>query len=123
MKELRLRYPIYPDLTIPNGALTPDLGCQACWTFYVGAESNRLSAGNSISEQMIEVVADDEGSMPWMNKQYENLARSIAMLYGLESPDDFQKFWPLVTIQCLAMGYQTPHWEYSGRTRLRNIEV
>lgn len=121
---LHLRPLIFPDLTQPNGFLDPSPGCQACWYFYGCAEKVRRNSGTSIDQQIIVVDSGQDNSVMWMNKPYENMARSVALLYGLESPDDFQRFWPLVILQAASMeGYPPPHPEYTGRIRLQNINV
>lgn len=120
---MHLHPPIYPDLTQPAGLLDPDPGCQACWYFYTIAESARRMAGTSIDQQIIVVEAGQDNSVQWMNKNYENQARAVATLYGLDSPDDFQKYWPLVILQTQAMGYPAPHPEYTGQVRLTNVNV
>ena len=123
MKKVQLQYPVFPAQTIPKGALSPEIGCQACWYFYVLAEQARRKAGNSIDSQMIVVPTGQDNSLPWMNKEYEGIAKAVTILYSLESPDDFQRYWPLVTMQAMVAGMPTPHWEYTGRRRLHKIEV
>jgi hypothetical protein len=121
--HMHLRPLVFPDLTQPNGFLDSDMGCQACWYFYTCAERIRQIAGKSIDSQIIVVDAGDDNGVAWMNKNYENIARGIAMLYGLDSPDEFQRYWPLVMLQCGKMEYPIPHPEYTGRLRLHNVNV
>jgi len=90
----------FPDMTIPKGLLPSDMRAQACWYFYVLAESARQKVGNSTDDQFGVL----EGEL-WMDKRYEDQARAVAMLYGLESPSEFAKFWPYVRQQALKMGY------------------
>jgi hypothetical protein len=113
--KLSLNYPIYPDLTHPKGFLSRDLRAQACWYFYTLAEKMRVKVGDGIESQMGTLL---EGEL-WMETRYEQLARSVAMIYKLESPDEFMKAWDQVKQQAESMGYPTPHPAYTNPIRLR----
>jgi hypothetical protein len=56
--------------------------------------------------------------MEWMDPRYEQLARSVSMLYGFSSPDDWWQYWPMIEKQAVALGYDKPSQEYRKRTRL-----
>lgn len=88
--NIRIQYnPInFPDHTQPKGALPNQPGAQACWYFYLLAQKIKEKVGDSTEDQFGLL----EGER-WMDKDYEQLARSIAQQYGLESPDEFAKFW------------------------------
>lgn len=77
----------FPDHTVPYGALPKHPGAQACWYFYLLAQKQKELVGDSTEDQ---ILLEDE---LWMDKHYEQTARSVAMMYGLESPDEFAKFW------------------------------
>lgn len=104
---LKLNYAIYPDLTHPKGFLPDDKRAQACWYFYTLAQQLKERLGDSIDDQFGIL----EGN-PWMDPHYAQLARSVAMIYQLESPDEFAKFWHYVKLQADSMGYPEPHPVY-----------
>lgn len=103
----------YPDLTHPNGHLPNDMRAQACWFFYLCAQLAKETIGDSTEHQVIL-----EGDL-WMDKRYEQQARTTAMIYGLESPEEFMKFWPYVKAEAKACGLPEPSPEYMRPLRLR----
>lgn len=104
--KLHLNPFIYPDLTRPNGALPKDMRAQACWYFYTIAETARVKVGKGPSTQ---IILEDE---LWLETHYVEQAKSVATLYGLESPDEFAKFWPYVMTQARVLGLNPPHEDY-----------
>lgn len=98
---------VFPDQTEPNGLLVRDMGCQACWYYYVLAHKQWALVGNSIDDQFGIL----EGN-PWLSKRYEGTARNVAMIYGLKDPSEFMKYWPLVAMECHRMGMTAPQEEY-----------
>lgn len=108
MKRLSLTPFNYPNLTKPHGALSSDSRSQACWYFYSLAHKVYEMVGKSIEDQF--GVLDDE---LWMDKRYVQIARSVAMQYGLESPDEFAKAWDEVRLQAIIMGLPAPRDEYT----------
>ncbi len=109
--KIKYQYPYFVDLIQPNGHLVRDKACHACWYFYALAEKARRTVGNSIDDQ---IILEDQ---LWMNKEYTGIAWGVVKLYQLESPDDFQKYWPLIEQQAKALDYPPPHQEYKGRIR------
>lgn len=105
--KLRLQFPMYPMLMEPEGLLPRDKRACACWYFYTIAESARQTIGSTTEDQfgLLE-------TFQWMDKRYEQQARSVALLYSLESPAEFEKFWPYVEKQAAALGYPAPAMEY-----------
>lgn len=93
---------IYPPLTNPNGPLSQDMAAQACWTFYTRAMSAIEVVGDGPSSQ---IIYDEQ---LWMDLRLNAMARGIAKEYGLDSPDDWQPYWPQVIQVCQIMGYPTP---------------
>lgn len=71
--------------------------------------------GDSIEDQII----TDESE--WMDKRYESLARTVAMIYGLPSPDEFMKFWPYVVKEAQWLGLPIPAEEYMRPLRIVGI--
>ena len=104
---MQLNYPVYPDLTHPHGHLPQDKRAQACWYFYTLAQQLYERLGKSTEDQFGIL----EGN-PWMDPHYAQLARSIARLYSLDSPDEFMKFWYNVEKQAESMGYPAPAHVY-----------
>ncbi len=111
--KMALRFPTYPDLTTPNGELPDDKRAQACWYFYTLAQNLWEKLGKSTEDQF--GLLDGE---LWMDPHYVQLARSIANLYSLESPDEFAKFWPYVDRQCVVLGFPKPKSEYMNPLRV-----
>jgi hypothetical protein len=106
--KLNFNFPVYPDLTIPNGELPANKRAHACWTFYVLAEQQRRKVGNTTEDQF--GIYEE---FPWSDKRYEQTARSVALMYGLDSPEEFQRYWKHVERQCVALGYPRPSPEYT----------
>lgn len=103
--NISFTYPVFPDQTFPNGELVDDKRCQACWWYYVLASKNRDQVGKGIESQII-VIEDGDPLAKWMDRQYEQIARSVAKLYGLESPDDFLRFMPQVEKEARRFGIE-----------------
>lgn len=110
--KINFNYPVYPDLTEPDGFLPRDRRAQACWYFYTIAQLAKETIGESIDDQ---IILEDE---LWMDKQYEQQARTVALMYQLESPDEFLRFFPCVRRQALAMRLPDPAPEYTRPSRL-----
>lgn len=99
---------IYPELTIPDGYLSRDMRAQACWYFYTLAQQQLEKVGKSTEDQFGII----DGNL-WMDKRYQQTAKSVAVLYGLESPDEFAKAWDQVKAQADALGLPEPADEYT----------
>lgn len=102
--RIKYEYPIFPDQTYPNGNLLSDLGCQACWYYYVLAHKAYVKIG----EGQFGLI---EGN-PWLSKQYVQIARTVATLYGLKDPSEFMKYFPLVAMECSRLKMSQPVPEY-----------
>jgi hypothetical protein len=86
---------VFADQVEPKGRLVDEKGCHACWYYFMLAYSNWKEVGTGPESQII--VVDEGLETPlWMEHRYHNIAKAVAMIYGLESPDDFLKFAPLV---------------------------
>ena len=77
---MALKYPVYPDLTTPNGELPNDIRAQACWYFYTLAQNLYEKLGKSTDDQF--GLLDGE---LWMDPHYVQLARSVAFIYSSSS--------------------------------------
>lgn len=104
--RINFTYHVFPTHTVPYGALPKDKRAQACWFFYTRAQSIKERVGNSIDDQILL-----EGEL-WMDKRYVELARSVALIYQLDSPDEFAKFWQYVQQEAYVCGLPTPSQEY-----------
>lgn len=113
---MNLTYFVYPALTHPHGFLPHDKRAQACWYFYTLAENARQQIGDSTEDQFGLL----EGHL-WMDKRYEEQALAVAMLYQLDSPSEFAKFWGFVEQQAQSMGYPAPKEEYKRIMRGRIV--
>lgn len=83
-------YPIFPTHSIPMGRLPNVPAAQACWYFYTIAHTMYEKVGRGIEDQIL-----IEGEM-WRTKRYAEQKKGVAMMFGLESPAEFDKFWPKV---------------------------
>lgn len=89
---LHYQYPIYSDFIQPNGALTLDKRSHACFYYTVLAMRSLALYAGGIDNQRIQVETGREHEVPWHESRFEEIARSVALLYQLESPDEFLKF-------------------------------
>lgn len=105
--RINFEYHVYPEHTVPRGALPNERGAQACWFFYTRAQQMKEAVGESTADQILL-----EGEL-WMDKRYEQLARSVALMYQLESPDEFAKFWQYVKQEAWVCGLPIPADEYT----------
>lgn len=104
---------VFPGHTKPNGALSQDARAQACWYFYVLAQKQRELVGDSIDDQF-GLLEEHE----WMDTRYVQTAKTVAMLYGLESPDEFAKAWDEVRAEAESCGLPEPHPSYTRLARI-----
>lgn len=102
----------FEDLIAPNGFLSRDRECHACWYFYLLAQKCKETVGESIEDQTI------LESEPWMTKKYPEIRRSVQLLYGLQSPGDIDPYWPAVRLQAKTLGLPEPANEYVKQTLL-----
>lgn len=105
--KVALAYPMFVDQTQPVGWLTHDPACHACWWYYMLAMSHRAKAGKSIDDQIIEYEVGKSAPL-WMDTYYGQQAKSIAMLYGLESPDQMFAHWSNVRLEARRLGMPDP---------------
>lgn len=89
--NLNYQYPFFEDLVEPNGALTLDRRSHACWYYTVLAMRARGLHAGGIENQIIQVRVGDENDTHWHESRDEEIARSVAIIYGLKSPDEFLK--------------------------------
>lgn len=101
-------YPMYTDLIEPKGRLTLDKRTHALFHYYVMCQKLLEKAGTSIDDQ-IRYEGED-----WWDKPYGQIAKSIAIQYGLADAGEFIKtdLKRLVEAQVADMGFPFPSWEY-----------
>lgn len=90
VKRIHYEYPIFEDYLEPKGALAINKESHACFYYVMLATYARALAGKGIATQIIEYKVGDTPP-EWKESRDEELARSIAILYGFESPDSFLK--------------------------------
>lgn len=105
MDEPRIKYtyPTFPEQTQPKGNLLPDLGSQACWWYYTLAHKNWVETGKSIDDQFGLLEGE-----PWMDHQFEQIARSVAVVYGFKDPSEFMAYWPTIAAECSRLEMHQP---------------
>jgi len=101
---LQYTYPFYEDLVEPNGALTLDRRSHACWYYTLLAMRARHLYAGGIENQIIQVKVGEENDTHWHESRDEEIARSVALIYGLESPDEFLKFKARAWAQAQILG-------------------
>ena len=115
--KIAVEFFTFPDHTYPNGFLPAgEKGAQACWYYYVLAQKQKEKVGDSTEDQF-GLLEDNL----WMDKRYEQTARTVAMIYQLESPDEFLKFMPYVEKEARANGLPVPAPEYTRPLKRRII--
>src|SRR5690606_9462750 len=91
-KNLHYDRPMYLDQVIPKGELTLDPLCHACWYYLMLAQKNKMKVGDGPESQIIVMDTWSSDKPLWREKRYKAIAKSVAMIYGCESPEDFLKF-------------------------------
>ncbi len=115
--------PLYfRDHVAPTGYLTHDMACHACWYYFMLATNAKTAVGKGPEDQIIEYNAESLTDVPlWQDTHFNQQAKSVAFLYGLESPDEMFKFWPNVKMECFRLGFPPPAYEImnlSGQDRI-----
>lgn len=122
---LHYDYPIYEDLLEggkEGGALSIDKRSHACWTYLKQAHASLQAFGTGIDSQQLQYKVGEQ--VPdWNESRFEEIARSIAIRYQLESPSEFlndhwkARAWQ--TAQVLGLTIDPRVWQVSpGRQRL-----
>jgi hypothetical protein len=101
-RKLNLQYPVYPDLTrLPN-----DKRIYACWYYYTLAMKLKEKLGDGSTDAQFGLLEGER----WMDPQYEQIARSVALMYGLSNPGEFMTsgIWRAVEAQAVEIGLPVP---------------
>lgn len=107
VKHIDYEYPFFTEYLQPKGALTLDKGCHACFYYAMLAMKARALAGNGPDSQIISYKVG-ETPPEWMESRDEELAKSVALIYGLESPDAFLCFRKEAWTQAAGLGIHVP---------------
>ena len=102
--ELHYDRPYFLDYSFPHGLLHLTPGCQACWYYAMLATKNKqVNESQMLTEDTW--TGETEAAV---EKRYDQLARSVAIIYGLDSPDDFLRYRWLVERQAQSLGFELP---------------
>lgn len=88
--KISYEYPMFDEYVEPRGALAINKESHACFYYLVLAMKARAVAGKGIDSQIIEYEVGHAAPL-WMESRDEEIARSVALIYGLESPEAFLK--------------------------------
>lgn len=102
-KDLHYDRPFYEQLVQPKGYLTLDMRCHACFHYTMLAGKARVAAGTGPESQIIQYRVGDTPP-EWMESRDWEIAKSVAIIYGLESPDEFLKFKKEAWTQAVQLG-------------------
>lgn len=93
MDDLKLNYdrPFFEDQVMPKGELNLDMAAHACWYYTMLALKNMIRVGRGPEDQIITYDAYNNERVQYMNKNYEAIAKSVGIIYGM-SPEDFLKY-------------------------------
>lgn len=88
MMKVTYEYSIFTDLIEPKGALTLDKRSHACWDYTRKAmRARELHAGGPEHQTIMYKVGEQVPN--YHESRDEEIARSVALIYGLESPEEF----------------------------------
>lgn len=103
--------PVFPNHTFPLGLLPDHMGAQACWYYYLLADKAKAEA-----DETDQIVYDGE---PWRYRHFIQQKKSVAMIYGLESPDVMDKFWQYVMAEAARCQMPEPSDSYMFASPIR----
>ena len=105
--NIHYTYPYFEDLVEPNGALTIDKRSHACWYYTMCVMRSRQIMGKGPESQIIQYKVGDEIPL-WMEVKDTEIARGVALLYGLESPEEFLAYRKECWAQARLLGADVP---------------
>lgn len=100
--KIKLAYFTYPDLTLlPN-----DKRVYALWYYYTLAQKHAEKLGSGSVDDQFGILEHER----WMEPAYEQIARSVALMYGFSDPGEFMKegIWECVEAQAAKLGLPDP---------------
>jgi hypothetical protein len=110
-KRIAYEYPIFENYLEPNGALTLDPACHACFYYGMLAAKALDVIGTSNESQMI-LYKVGETPAEWMTANLGNIARGVAQMYALESPEVFLKYRKEAWLQASMLGVNIPEYVF-----------
>lgn len=121
--KLNYQYPFFADLVEPHGMLALDKRSHACWYYTVLAMRARGIHAGGIDNQIIQYKVG-ETPPEWHESRDEEIARSVAIIYGLESPDEFlkQEWKKRAWAQAQALGARINLDIYSVRPGVQRLQ-
>lgn len=111
LKRLNYEYPFFESYLEPNGALNMDRACHACFYYGMLAAKAIATIGDSNESQVILYKVGDTPP-PWMEANLANIARGVATMYALNSPEDFLKYRAEAWAQAKMLGVTIPKFVF-----------
>lgn len=104
---IEYEYPFFESYLEPNGALGIDRACHAC--FYYGMLATKaIDMIGTSNESQIILYKVGETPPEWLTANLGNIARGVALMYALESPEDFLKYKREAWLQAKMLGVEIP---------------
>jgi len=105
LKRIAYEYPYFEEYLEPHGALTIERECHACFYYGMLAHKARLMAGSGPESQTIVYKVGD--TLPtWLTPRDAEIARSVALMYVLDSPEQFLRFKKNAWVQAKMLGVE-----------------
>lgn len=104
--KVAYEYPYYEDLVEPRGVLKVCRESHACFYYGILATKARQIAGK-IDSQIIEYKVGEQPP-EWHESRDLELARSVALIYGLENPGLFLLYRKEAWLQASLLGINIP---------------
>lgn len=104
-------YPFFESYIEPNGALNIQPACHACFYYGMLAAKAIAMIGTSNESQIIVYKVGDTPP-EWMTANLGNIARGVATMYALNSPEDFLKFRAEAWAQAKMLGVDIPEYVF-----------
>jgi hypothetical protein len=105
--ELQYEYPYFESYLEPNGALKIDRACHACLYYAMLATKAIQLHGDGMDSQTIVYKVGDTPP-PWFEANLANIAKGVAILYALESPEVFLAYKKEAWYQAKMLGVDVP---------------
>lgn len=109
--KIEYQYPYFESYLQPNGALLVDRACHACFYYGMLAARSLAAIGESNESQVLLYKVGDTPP-DWLEANLGNIAKGVAALYVLESPDDFLRFRREAWAQMSALGVEVPEYVF-----------
>lgn len=124
--KVSYEYPIFEDLIEPKGALTLDKRSHACWEYTrLAMRARELHAGGIENQTIQYKVGSSISEMPqWHESRDEEIARSVALKYGLADPGEFlhDEWKKRAWAQAKMLGLRVEEAIYNVRPGVRRLQ-